>query len=167
MYSKKPLIVFLSLVLAAAIFVVGFTRLFVPSLVGAMLYRGPRLVVEIYVSVDGKNTAVKKADDTNSVVKNKDGYDVLTAKINECGYFEYKLDVDGMTVTLNGYHFEWWEVIESTLYLDINTEAQTYTVSENYFHTMQNNFFFCHRVTEKEYPRTFEGLDDIKTNIGS
>ncbi len=166
--NKKPIyIIVASVLFVAIVLVMCFTRIFVPTLIGAKLYQGPRIIVEMHISVDGKNAEVIKTDNTTAKLKTEDGLVTLTDRISDCGLFKYELEVNGIPVVFEGYHYEWWEVIESNLYLNIDTKNNTYTISENYFHTEQDNFFFCHRETKKEYPRTYEGLDIIKTYIGS
>lgn len=167
MRNNRPIIIGISLILAVVICVLCFTRFFIPTTIGVRMYQGPRLTIQMHISVDGKSVDVIKTDESKAKLKNKGSFIVLTDRMNAGGEFIYRLKVKDIPITLDVYHYDWWEVIESNLYIDINTKDNTYTISENYLHTQMDNFFFNHRVTEREYPRTFEGLDNIYTVIAS
>lgn len=49
--------------------------------------------------------------------------------------------IDGYHFTLYVYQFDWWDVQESNLHIDINTEDDTYETYEDYSYISGNDFY--------------------------
>ncbi|MBR2278597.1 MAG: hypothetical protein IJ872_05200 [Eubacterium sp.] len=134
-------------------------------------YMGDRITVNMHITVDGMQAEfIDDTDDVNKSfsLKRKDGYTKFTDRANEYDTYKYALKIkthDGvipLNITAN--HWNWWEITESDLYIDIDTKSGTYTTYEEYGYTAENPTY--HWKIVKEAKETHKGLNTINVYIG-
>ena len=158
--ALKKIIVFLfCVILCIALTAVLYTR----------LYTGDRLTIDLYVTVDGEAGTIENAGEKYDLIDKKD-HCVLKERANEYGPYDFSLIIvygnnKSIPLTLKYYHYNWWEIIKSNLYIDINTENNSYTIREEYKYTPDS--FLCHFKKVAESSETINGFNTIETYIGS
>lgn len=124
------------------------------------LYNGDRITINLYVTINGEKVSTEnekfKIEDIkvnslqsssdereNSAFKLYDNGDFLTigAKAGSYGEYDFDVVIDGYHFTLYVYQFDWWDVQESNLHIDINTEDDTYETYEDYSYISGNDFY--------------------------
>ena len=134
-------------------------------------YTGDRISINMLVTVDGKPA---------EVVNNKQEYrlkyngETTTLKDHASNYdtYEYPLLIKykngdiPLNITVN--HWNWWEIVESNLYIDIDTKSNTYTTHEKYKYTAEAHaspvyYYISHECEPEE---TFSYIDSINLYAG-
>ena len=134
-------------------------------------YAGDRIVVNMHITVNGKPAEVVNGK-SNYKLSKHDSYTSLKERANEYDTFEYPLLIksDDVTIPLNitVNHWNWWEIVESDLYIDIDTKTKAYTVYEEYEYTAEAQvapvyYYISHENEPKE---TIKGIDVINAYAG-
>lgn len=160
------------------------------SWLGTRSYKGDRITVNMYITVDGKKAQITKNDDTEYILHmnndseyNPYSYDdnkynlhmyddrtVLTARANDYNTYGYFMLINGnIPLNITARHWNWWEITKSNLYIDIDTKNNSYTVYENYKYTKESAVAnsAVYSIDEVEEPKeTFKGIESIDVNIG-
>ena len=134
-------------------------------------YTGDRITLNMHVKVDGKPAEVtnKKLD---FCLSNHDGCTVLKDRANMYDTFEYPILIKNggkdipLNITVN--HWNWWEIVESDLYIDIDSKAEEYTVNEEYEYTAESQSVpvVYYIAKEKEPTETVSGIESIDIYAG-
>lgn len=131
-------------------------------------YMGDRITVNMHITVDGMQAEFIDDSYKSFSLILKDGYTELTDRANEYDTYEYKLKIknnDGnIPLIIIANHWNWWEITESDLYIDIDTKSGTYTTYEEYGYTAENPTYHWKKV--KEAKETHKGLNTINVYIG-
>ena len=174
MQMKKAIKASIIFVLVVAVIVVavkitiGFTLPFGKanvSWLNTRAYQGNRITINMHVTIDGKEANISS---DSHFLKHRDGYTVLKDRANSYDTYKYPLIIEGentripLNITVN--HWNWWEIVESDLYIDIDTKSNTYTIYENYGFTAEYPVY--HWETEKEPEQTVNGIEHIDEYAG-
>ena len=130
-------------------------------------YQGNRITVNLYVTVDG-NPAKLTKNGIGFHLESNDGFHTLTDRANEYNTYEYALTIHHtgrsipLLITVN--HWNWWEIVESDLYIDIDTKTNTYKTHETYRYTAESPLY--HYEKEAEPEQTAEGIESIEIRAG-
>lgn len=129
-------------------------------------YTGDRVTVHCHVTVDGKPAIVTYAD--GSKLSDENGMYTLAARANDYDVYEYALKIQSKDISiplkLTVKHWNWWEIMESDLYIDINTKDETYSTHESYGFTAE--FPIYHYKTATQAKKTVKGIQKIKVTSG-
>lgn|GEM_PF-6207103 len=131
-------------------------------------YQGNRITVNLYVTVDGEPAKLIK-NGIGYNLKNNDGSQTLADRANDYNTYEYSLKINSgkgksipLNITVN--HWNWWEIVESDLYIDIDTKSNSYKTHETYRYTAEYPIY--HYETESEPEQTIEGIESIEISAG-
>ena len=131
-------------------------------------YQGNRITVNLHVTMDEKPAKLKK-NGIGFNLKNNDGFQTLTDRANDYDTYEYSLKINRdngqfipLNITVN--HWDWWQIVESDLYIDIDTKTNSYKTHETYRYTAENPIY--HYETESEPEQTVEGIESIEEYAG-
>lgn len=164
--SKKAVAVIVIIILVITVGMVRFiSRPFPSDWLGTRLYQGQRIVIHLHITVDGEPANISKNDNMlYLLIPSNDGA-VISARANSYDVYEYSVLINNeISLGITARHFNWWEIIRSDLFIDINTETDSYTVYENYSYTAESPIYHIENECEsKEY---FVGLDSIDVSIG-
>ena len=173
--KKKTKIVIVAAVLTAIILVCVFAgkailfndKLNAVNYFSVRAYKGDRITVNMHITVDGKPVEVI-SDEEEQRLTYIDGCTTLKALANSYDTYEYSLRIkaDNSFIPLNitARHWNWWEITESDLFIDIDTATNTFTVSENYKYTAELPYYHIECVSEPK--QTFEGIESIPVSVG-
>ena len=130
-------------------------------------YKGDRITVNMHITVDGKPAKVI-SDEENYRLSYKDGCTTLKALANSYDTYEYSLRIKNgssfIPLNITAHHWNWWEITQSDLFIDVDTVAKTFTVSENYKYTAEQPYYHIKYVSEPK--ETFEDIDSINILVG-
>ena len=131
-------------------------------------YQGNRITVNLYVTVDGEPAKLTK-NGIGFNLENNDGFQTLTDRANDYNTYKYSLKISSdksksipLNITVN--HWNWWEIVESDLYIDIDTKTQSYKTHETYCYTAENPIYHYKKASEQE--QTVEGIESIEVYAG-
>lgn len=130
-------------ILLALLYNLGYT----PQALMARAFGGDRITVNIHATIDGEPVFATFDDISNlsdeadiaecansiSNIKNKEDFSILKCHAKSYGpeNFYVLLD-DEYSIVLNMWQFNWWNIQESELYIDIDTKKGTITYYDNY-----------------------------------
>lgn len=131
-------------------------------------YQGDRITINLHITVDGEPAKLKKKG-TGFHLKSNNGFHTLTDRANDYGNYEYPFIIkcnDGKSIPLNIVvnHWDWWQIVESDLYIDIDTKANSYKTHEIYCYTAENPIYHYKNGTEPE--QIVEGIENIEIYAG-
>ena len=100
-------------------------------------YAGNRITIHLHITVDGEPAGMINNSELYhyKLIGKNDCY-TISDRANEYDNYEYYLLITDKSntiplhITVN--HWNWWEILESDLYIDIDTKNNTYTTSEKY-----------------------------------
>ena len=131
-------------------------------------YQGDRVTVNLHITVDGEPAKVTKNGFGFNLKKNED-FQTLTDRANEYNDYEYAMLIENyngnsipLKVTVR--HWDWWQIVESDLYIDIDTKTSSYKTHETYCFTAENPTYHYKKVTEPE--KTVKGIESIDEYAG-
>lgn len=138
------------------------------SWINVRAYQGNRITVNLYVTIDGEPAKLTKSG-SGFKLENNDGFQTLTDRANDYNTYEYSLKVNSdngqsipLNITVN--HWDWWQIVESDLYIDIVTKTNSYKTHETYRYTTESPIY--HYETETEAEQTNEGIESIEIFAG-
>ena len=136
-------------------------------------YRGDRITVNLHLTIDGEKPDVEISEDSGFRLYNDEKETVLKALADSYDTYECSLFLKGkgksIPLKLIVRHWNWWEIIESDLYIDIDTKTNSYTTYEIYRYTAETDDFGninYHYKTEKKPKETIEGIENIEISAG-
>ena len=164
--KKKKLLIMLFILLLLLL-------LFKPTTwLGVRIYQGARITVNLHITVDGSPTTVSTDSTTFSLINKKDRA-VIKDRANDYDNYFYPLRIEtknenNIPLNIEVRHWNWWEVVKSDLYIDINTATNSYTTYEEYQYTAESQppmvFYY---ISKKEEPKqTLESIEEININAG-
>ena len=132
-------------------------------------YQGDRITVNLHVTIDGEPATVKENGIGFNLNNNDDGFQTLTDRANDYNTYKYSLTIVNengelipLSITVN--HWNWWEIVESDLYIDIDTKTQSYKTHETYCYTAENPIYHYEKASEPE--QTVTGIKSIEEYAG-
>ena len=131
-------------------------------------YQGDRITVNLHITIDGEPATVKK-NGIGFNLNNNDDFQTLTDRANDYNDYEYSLIIANenskdIPLNIKVRHWNWWEIVESDLYIDIDTKTQSYKTHETYCYTAENPIYHYEKVSEQE--QTVRGIESIKEYAG-
>ena len=131
-------------------------------------YQGDRITVNLHVTIDGEPATVKE-NGIGFNLNNNDDFQTLTDRANDYNNYEYSLIIANenskdIPLNITVRHWNWWEIVESDLYIDIDTKTQSYKTHETYCYTAENPIYHYEKVSEQEH--TVEGSESIEVYAG-
>lgn len=160
---KKKIIIILSAVIAslcaAVVALSVFTETFIPySQLFAKIYSGNRISAELNIYVDGVAAKITKADDGDYLIEGTEYGAKLLHRANENDSYEYNLLVNSKyKMKISAQHFNWWEIIKSTVYINIDSASASCFLTEKHSFTSDNPKY---RVKVGEYNEYFYDLTE-------
>ena len=130
-------------------------------------YQGNRITVNMHITIDGAPANLKQ-NGIGYTLKSNDGFQTLTDRANDYNTYDYSLIINNndksipLHITVN--HWNWWEIVESDLYIDIDTKSNSYKTHETYRYTAEYPIY--HYETESESEQTIEGIENIEIYAG-
>lgn len=133
-------------------------------------YHGDRITVMLSAAVDGRqinseNIKVKYAQynpegdiyesgNGNIRLKEDNGYSKFSIKAYGYGDYAVYTDIDGYAFYLTMYQWNWWDVQEIRLHIDIDTEKNTFSVNESHSNISEPDGYKKISIREEEavYP---------------
>ena len=139
---KKKIII--PVVIIAVVCAVLLTLLIKPPFLNWLsvrLYLGDRFTMDLHVTVDGEDATVSR-ESGEYRLKGSSGNYTLSARANDKKSYEYELSVEGKNgdifpVTVRYQHFNWWEIIDGDVTLEINTETNRYKYNGTFTYTAE------------------------------
>ena len=133
------------------------------------LYSGDRITINMHITVNGKPAKIINNKNDFDLIHKKD-YTVLSAKADDYDNYEYDLliengDDKSIPLDITVCHWDWWEIMKSDLYIDIDTKTSTYKTHEKYMTTAENPLYHISIRTEPE--REIKIINKIEINAGS
>lgn len=161
--KKKKLIIILSLLLI--VLIVTIPRLIMPhSWIGTRIYQGNRITINLHIDVDGKVANITK---TNSgfQLKTTDYGAIIFDRANNYDTYQYDLLINNsIPVTIKANHWNWWEITKSDVYISIDTNSGTYTISEDYRYTKEQPTYHIEKIHEDKI--VVDRIDSVLFYIG-
>lgn len=166
---KKKLLIAVSVLVVIAVIVSSmlfYSKLFISSWFGARVYQGSRITVYLHITVDGEPAKITASkNDSFKFLEESKNCMVIKARANEKNLFEYPVAVNNaILLTVSALHLNWWEITVSNLYIDIDTEKNTYTAYETYSYVSENPKYHIEKCEEES--KTVNGIDSINIRIG-
>jgi hypothetical protein len=164
---KKIIKIIISIVLIFVVSFVCYICFDVNSYLGVRLYPGSRITVNLYVTVDGESVNVTKDDNTYFLIDNGD-YSTIKDRANDYDTYTYNMYINDIPFYVTVRHWNWWEILKCDLYIDIDTQSNSYTTYQTYTITEESdicgtNYHTESYDTEKE---TYNDLDCINVSAG-
>lgn len=155
-----------AVILLFAMLIIKYISVPIPSsYLGTRLYQGQRIAVQLNITVDGESANISKNDEEAYSLINSDDVFKLSAKADSYDTYEYSLLInDEIPLHITARHWNWWEIIRSKLYIDINTQTNSYTVFEEYYYTAELPNYHIQNVTEPK--ESFDLNREIYVSIG-
>ena len=134
-------------------------------------YTGDRITINMHVTVDGKPVETV-SDKRNMRLDFNGSYTELKDRAASYDTYEYPMIINsrdrGIPLNITVRHWNWWEIIESDLYIDIDTDSNTYTTHEEYKYTAESQsipvyYYIKHESSPEE---TFGGIESIDISAG-
>lgn len=158
--KSKIIISFTSVLLA---FVLVFNIFYMPfTWLGTRVYAGSRIICNIHITVDGEKANISKNDSFLYILLDKNYGEKLVDRANEYNTFKYKLKINNendLIITAN--HWNWWEITRSDLYIDIDTNSNTYTAYEEYKYTAELPCYHIQYENEEKQEYSFDNVVNI------
>jgi hypothetical protein len=161
---KKIIKIIIPIILIFIVLLICFD---VDSYLGVRLYQGSRITVNLYVTVDGKSVNVTEDENTDFLVDNGD-YSTIKDRANDYATYTYNMYINDIPFCVTVRHWNWWEILKCDLYVDIDTQSNSYTTYQTYTITEESdicgiNYHTESYETEKE---TYNDLDCIDVSAG-
>ena len=138
---KTAIIAIVALALICAVLIVLLIKPPFLSWATVRLYLGDRMTVSLHVTVDGTDASVSRESGDYRLSGSPGDY-TLSARANDKEAYEYTLSVksksgESFPVTVRYAHFNWWEIIEGDVTLEIDTETNRYKYHNTFTYTAE------------------------------
>lgn len=119
------------------------------SWLGVRLYVGDRNITNLHINVDGKPAKVVKADKgLYKLIPQKYGAKIVH-KARNYDVYEYRMLINNKySLKLNYQHFNWWEILRTDIYIDIDTKSDAYKIIEKYKYTAESPVYHIESGTK-------------------
>ncbi|MDE6110433.1 MAG: hypothetical protein K2F65_00820, partial [Eubacterium sp.] len=134
-------------------------------------YKGDRITINITATIDGEfiesdNIKSYVTSDGNSektvLIKDNDDSVMLSVKAGEYGEYLVNTEICNYHFVFRAMQWNWWDVQNINLSVDIDTEKKEYTTFEEYSHISEEG----NVVQASEPKETYEITDINHINVG-
>ena len=180
MSKRKKVFLSISAVFLALFIIVcvqNGVELFQSSWFYYRVYNGDRITINLTATIDGEQI---KAEDIEAKtayydgsedyqigdrvpVKDNENHTVISIRANGYGDYHINVNICGYNFMLEAYQWNWWDVQNSNLYIDIDTKKNEYKIFEEYSHISEE----CDVVKESEPKETYKISDINYISVGT
>lgn len=135
------------------------------------VYKGDRITINLTATTDGKlmesdNIKAYATYGRNSentvLVQDNDDCVTLLVKAGDCGEYLVNTEIDEYHFVFRAMQWNWWDVQNINLYIDIDTKKNEYKTYEEYSHITEE----CNIINGREPEETYEISDINYISVG-
>lgn len=140
-------------------------------------YKDDRITINLTATIDGKQIKVDDIEAKTAYydgseeyqigdgisVKDNDNTVTFSIKANDYGDYHINVNMCGYNFMLEAYQWNWWDIQNINLYIDIDTKKKEYTTFEEYSHISEE----CNVVKESDPKEIYEISEVNYISVGT